>query len=287
MASRTTLTFEERVGQVLQEGGFVTSQQLEQAQQASTENGMSLLDTLVSNGMVAQETLITVLSFQLRIPVVDLRHVEVDTAAVQLLPEEYARQYTVMPTGFDSDGSLRIATRMPNDFQLSSELSTVTGRQTKFVLAIGGKLEDLIDRVYAASAPQRPVADVPAEAPPINLAATELAPGAGILGQDLSQLPAVQAVDMITLQAVKGNASDIHMVPQSDSSRVLFRMDGQLREMVVLPLTLHESMVSRIKVQAGMDISESRRPQDGTFSAVFGEKRPNSGLQPSAPPGAK
>ena len=105
----------------------------------------------MSSGMVAQETLVTVLSFQLRIPVVDLRHVDVDPGAVRLLPEEYARQYSVMPTGFDSDGSLRIATRMPNDFQLSSELSTVTGRQTKFVLAIGGKLEELIDRVYGAT----------------------------------------------------------------------------------------------------------------------------------------
>lgn len=89
----------------------------------------------------------------------------------------------------------------------------------------------------------------------------------------MAQLPAVQAVDMITLQAVKGHASDIHMVPNSDSSKVLFRLDGELREMVVLPLTLHESMVSRIKVQAGMDISENRRPQDGSFSLLFGERK--------------
>ncbi len=86
-------------------------------------------------------------------------------------------------------------------------------------------------------------------------------------------MTAVQAVDMLTIQSVKGHASDIHMVPSSDSSRVLFRLDGELKEMVVLPLTLHESMVSRIKVQAGMDISETRRPQDGSFSLMFGERK--------------
>ena len=96
------------------EGGFVTSEQLEQAREASLANGQSLLDTLVSSGTVAQETLVTVLSFQLRIPVVDLRHVDVDRGAVALLPEDFARQYNVMPIGFDSDGSLRIATRLPN-----------------------------------------------------------------------------------------------------------------------------------------------------------------------------
>ena len=259
---------------MLLEGGFVSSEQLDQAREASSSNGLGMLDTLVANGMLAQETLVTVLSIQLRIPVVDLRHAEVDQNAVQLLPEEYARQYSVMPTGFDSDGSLRIATRMPNDFQLSSELSTLTGRQTKFVLAIGGKLEDLIDRVYGAARPQSPVVDGQAQTDVANsLVVTDGQVGAGGFGPEIGQLPAVQAVDMITLQAVKGHASDIHMVPQSDSSKVLFRLDGVLREMVLLPLTLHESMVSRIKVQAGMDISELRRPQDGNFSMNFGEKK--------------
>ncbi len=262
---------------MLLEGGFITDQQLAQARQVSSEDGTGLLDTLVSHGMLAQETLVTVLSFQLRIPVVDLRHVQVDPEAVRLVPEEYARQYGVMPTGFDTDGSLRVATRMPNDFQLSAELSSVTGRQTKFVLAIGGRLEDLIDRVYSVAPAQRPAptldGDGQGQAPAAILATVDIAASGGILGQDLSQLPAVQAVDMITLQAIKGHASDIHMVPASDSARVLFRLDGELQEMVVLPLTLHESMISRIKVQAGMDISESRRPQDGSFSLMFGERK--------------
>ena len=271
MVNRTAPSFEDRVGQVLLEGGFITEQQLAQARQ---DSHTGLLDALVSQGMLAQETLITVLSFQLRIPVVDLRHVQVDPEAVRLVPEEYARQYSVMPTGFDTDGSLRIATRMPNDFQLSAELSSVTGRQTKFVLAIGGRLEDLIDKVYSSAPTPRaepgPEGQVPIDAPMGTLAPINISTSGAIFGQDLSQLPAVQAVDMVTLQAVKGHASDIHMVPSSDSSRVLFRLDGELKEMVVLPLTLHESMVSRIKVQAGMDISETRRPQDGSFSLMFG-----------------
>ena len=77
---------------------------------------------------------------------------------------------------------------------------------------------------------------------------------------------------MVTLQAVKRRASDIHLVPTSDSSNGLFRVDGNLQQMVVVPLTLHEPMVSRIKVLADMDISEARRPQDGSFSLQFGEK---------------
>ncbi len=275
MVNRTALSFEERVAQVLLEGGFLTEQQVAQAHDSVSADGTGLLDALVSQGMLAQETLVTVLSFQLRIPVVDLRHVEVDPEAVSLVPEEYARQYGVMPTGFDPDGSLRIATRMPNDFQLSSELSSLTGRQTKFVLAIGGKLDDLIDRIYG-SAPPKPVSAPPQTEPEsqvITFTPMDAPPGGGVFGAGLGEIPAVQAVDMVTLQAIRSHASDIHMVPTSDSSKVMFRLDGILTEMVVIPLTRHESMISRIKVQAGMDILEGRRPQDGNFSVMFGEKK--------------
>ncbi|MQF94076.1 MAG: type II secretion system protein GspE, partial [SAR202 cluster bacterium] len=85
------------MGQDLLEGGFITQEQLDDARTTSDAESTSLLDTMVSHGMLAQETLVTVLSFQLRIPVVDLRHVQMDSDAVALLPEDYARQYTVLP----------------------------------------------------------------------------------------------------------------------------------------------------------------------------------------------
>ena len=277
MVARRGTSFEDRVGRVLIDSEFITQDQLDQAGQASEEQGKGLLDTLVDLGMVARETLMTVLSFQLRIPVVDLKTVEVDPEAVQLVPEEFAREHNILPVGFEGDGSLRIATMAPNDFQVSTQLSSITGRQTKFTLALSGALDELIERTYSSSPLQGPagpapsprgepgtaVATAPAEAPSRD---------GGLLGQDVAQLPAIQAVEMVTLQAVKRKASDVHIVPTSDSANVLFRLDGTLQHTVVLPLKLHESMVARIKVLAEMDISETRRPQDGSFSLQFGEK---------------
>ena len=137
-------TFEDRVGQVLLESGFVTAEQIQQAKQASQEQGAGLLDTLMALGIVARETLVTVLSFQLRVPVVDLKSTQVDPEAVGLIPEDFARQHRILPIGFDPDSSLRIATLMPNDFQLSTQLSSMTGHQTKFALALSGNLDELI-----------------------------------------------------------------------------------------------------------------------------------------------
>jgi type II secretory ATPase GspE/PulE/Tfp pilus assembly ATPase PilB-like protein len=278
MVSSGATSFEERVGRVLLDAEFVTDEQLAKAREQGREGGEGLLDTLVSLGIVARETLITVLSFQLRIPVVDLKSVQVDPEAVALVPEDLAREHNILPVSFGTDGSLRIATMVPNDFQLSSRLSSVAGRQTKFALALSGGLSELIDRTYAAGLPSPPpqaaltagdgdtgVAISPAEDRPRT--------AVGAMGQDMSQLPAVQAVELITLQAVKRKASDIHIVPTADSANVLFRLDGVLQEQVMLPLRLHELMVSRIKVLAEMDISETRRSQDGSFTLGFGEKK--------------
>ena len=274
MVTRTGTSFEERVGRVLLDSEFVTADQLEQARQASREQGTGLLDTLVSLEFVARETLMTVLSFQLRIPVVDLKTVRVDPEAVQLVPEEFAREHSVLPVAFEADGSLRIATMVPNDFRVAAQLSSITGRQTKFALALSGGLDELIERTYSSGPTRRPPQAATEEPGPGTAAA--IAPSVkapsytGLAGQDVSQLPAVEAVEMVTLQAVKRRASDVHLVPTSDSSNVLFRLDGALQGVAMLPLRLHESMVARIKVLADMDISETRRPQDGSFNLQFG-----------------
>ena len=363
MAIRTIPTFQERAANIFLDGGFITQDQLDNAKTTAESESSNLLDTIVSQRMVDQETLMTVLRVQLGVSTVDLKSVDIDLEAVALFPEKDARKNCVMPIGFEADGTLRIATLMPDDSKLSSKLSTLTGFPTTLVLGIGGNLEELIDRVYAPgpvdgangahadddppepeaksapeddapedisppddpspkdeSAPEDDILeDTPASkddesedtsskeddaseatsppgdsvpeaklapkddaseatSPPEDSALeAKLAPkddAAGtLLGQDVSNLSAMQVVDMLTLQAVESSASDIHLVPGHDSAKILFRMNGGLQQMVELPLTLHEGMVSRIKDAAGMDPSEDRRPQDGGFSMNVGERR--------------
>lgn len=284
MTTARAVSFDERLGKVLVEGGFITQDQLDQARELSREKGTRLIDTTVSQGWVSRETVVTVLSFQLKIPVVDLRHARVEPEAVQLVPEEYAHEHSVLPFGFDDDGSLRVATLMPNNFEASSALSNMTGRQVKFVFALGGDLEELIERTYSGlrvTQPMREEEPAKTDQPPRRREAEEartagnghLVPSAaaGALS-DLGEQSAVQAVEMVALQAVKRSVSDIHLRATPDSGKVLFRLDGVLQQIAEMPVTLHENMVSRIKVLAKMDISESRRPQDGSFTMDFGER---------------
>ncbi len=274
MTSKATSSFDDRIGQNLVEAGFITPDQLESARDSGEQTGVGLIETLVLEGLVSRDTLVTMLSFQLRIPVVDLKTVHVDPDAVAAVPEEFARSQGVLPIGFEPDGSLRAATSTPNDFQLASQIATLTGRQAKFVLALGGDIDELIARTYASLPARRAESTSPeslADEGAIGVA-SERPDARGILGQDVSQLPAIQAVEMVTLQAIKRGASDVHFVATSDSSRILFRLDGVLQEVAEIPIGLHDSMLARIKVLADMDITETRRPQDGSFNLRFNEK---------------
>ena len=266
MEGNTNREFENKMAGILQDAGVVAPGQLERAQQHSLQDEVGILEALVNEGAVSRETIITLLSFQLKIPVVDLKTAEVDLEAVKLVPENFARDKKVMPIGFEPDGSLKVVTQAPNDFQVLSQLSTITGRQARYAIALTSGLSELIERTYA---------DLPVSG---GLSQSEIVPettrieAAGILGQDVTQLTAVQAVEMVCLQAIKRKSSDVHFVPSADACDIMFRLDGVLQKVATIPVHLHESMIARIKVLADMDIAETRRPQDGSFNLELGER---------------
>ena len=266
MEGNTNREFENKMAGILQDAGVVTPSQLERAQQHSLQDEVGILEALVDEGAVSRETIITLLSFQLKIPVVDLKTAEVDPEAVMLLPENFARDKKVMPVGFEPDGSLKVVTQAPNDFQVLSQIATITGRQARYAIALTSGRSELIERTYA---------DLPASE---GLSQPEIVPdmarieAAGILGQDVTQLTAVQAVEMVCLQAIKRKSSDVHFVPSAEACDIMFRLDGVLQKVATIPVHLHESMIARIKVLADMDIAETRRPQDGSFNLELGER---------------
>lgn len=252
------------------------------------KEGKRLTSVLQEKGWTSKDTLTTVLSFHLKVPVADPRQVEVDPEAVRLVPEDFATEANILPLATDRDGTLRVLMEDPGDFDTINRLATLTGRQIKAVLPIGDGLDELIKRNYSAGADLTGAIDMASRAKAMGTSIEQVqrqtsrdqdtfggddaASNALLTSRNLSQAPVAHAVDMITLQAVKIEASDVHFRPGQDSSKVLYRVDGVLHEGPVVPLTLHEGMVSRVKVMANMDITETRRPQDGHFTMTFGER---------------
>lgn len=270
MAGRT---FQERLGQALVEGGFVTQPQLDQAQETAKREGKRLTDVLQEQRLISREVLATALSFQFKVPIVNLKQLQIDPKVVELIPEDFAREHEVLPVTTGPSGELQLAMESPNDFELINTVSAMTRRSIRPVLPLDSKIKDMLDVVYKPTT--RVTQELARTLQSVSEPAAPPPTRAPVTLEGVSEAPVVRAVEMITLQAVKSRASDIHIVPTIDCAKVLYRIDGVLHAVHTVPLGVHQNMVSRIKVMANLDITERRRPQDGSFTMTFGEREVN------------
>jgi general secretion pathway protein E len=93
-----------------------------------------------------------------------------------------------------------------------------------------------------------------------------------ISADDIAEAPVVRAIDLLIRQAVRDRASDVHIEPQEDYLRIRYRIDGILHETLRLPLAVHPTLISRLKIMAGLNIAERRRPQDGQITFPLGDR---------------
>ncbi len=253
MARQATLGVDEKLGQALVDGAFISPEQLEEALKEARESGKRLSQVLIEKNFLSPETLATVLSFQIGVPVIDLKQFRVQPEALELVPEEFAREKGVIPLSVE-DGTLQVAMEDPQDLETIDSLAALSKLKIRPCLPLHGGVKELIDASYkATSRLAQELRTAPLRAPLLEAA-------------EVARAPVVQAVDTILQEAVKERASDVHIVPRKDQVDILYRIDGVLHPAVSLPKEIHEPLLSRIKVLASMDIAERRRPQDGQLS---------------------
>ena len=287
--NRSISRTEEQIGRLLVEGGFITEENLEEAVVLVQSEGINLRVALTSKGHIAEETYSTFLSMQTRVPLVDLRQVQVSQEAVGLVPEDLARQYNVLPLVIEGD-ALRVAMDDPRNVDAINALTAVTGKRISPRLPTQGSIDEALLRQYYGTAPrmkQRLETILGGSADPTAAGQSQPLPGgertastasaleptaAALAPEEVTGAPVVQALDMIINQAVRDRASDIHIEPTEESVRVRYRIDGVLHNAATLPKGAQSALISRIKVLARMDIAERRRPQDGNFSLTVGDQ---------------
>jgi len=256
-----------RLGEILMEAGLLTPEQLQQALEAQATSGRRLGDQLVTSGLLDERTLARALAEQYGLRQVDLRHEEPAAPALGLLDEAAARELLAVPLRLDGD-ALEVAVADPSLPGLDRVLEEAVGRRVRLRVASLSDVRHTLDRAYKATdridehvrrfeervARRQPASD----APTITVA---------------DDAPVVQIVQAILDQAVRERASDVHIEPMADRIRVRNRVDGALHEVLTLPVLIGPTLVSRIKVLAGMNIVERRRPQDGQMEVQVGEAK--------------
>ena len=194
-------------------------------------------------------------------PVTDLRRDTPAPEALSLVPEAMARENLAIPIRVDDDG-LHVAVAQPSD-DLRFQLAGASGMSVRLSLAPMTDIRWAIDRSYQAIDSVGKLVQV-FEAVETTRNKRPVEPEAPAVVSE--NAPVVQVVDSILTQAVRDRASDVHIEPSQDVIYVRFRIDGALKDVLELPVTMGIGLISRIKILAGINIVEKRRSQDGQFT---------------------
>ena len=249
-----------RLADLLIELGVVTPEQLAQAHEAAHAQGLSLSRLLVKEGVVLSRDMAALMALHMGFPMVDLRSQTIDPAALEAIPEAIARRYLVLPLKKDK-GRLTVAVTDPLDFRMQHDLTAVTGATVEPVIATAEDILEHIDVSYRLT-------EAATEATPTGGKSTAGNGSTGkVTARQLQDSPPAQVIDLLLQQATQDRASDIHIAPAESRLRIRFRIDGLLHDVMALPMEMHPLLMSRLKIMAGLNIAERRRPQDGHFTA--------------------
>ncbi len=252
------------LGQVLLESKLITQKQLDQVlemQQAGDSRRLG--NILIDQEWITAESLALALSIHLNLPFADLSQQTVTAELIRIIPENVARKYRLIPVEVNNS-TLVVVMEDPTDIAVLGEISALTGMNITPSVGVGMDIQSAIDLYYKANKEiEKEVAE---------FSGTVVDEDRAFDGSAILEDPVVRAVEMILQQAVRDRASDIHIVPDHDSVRVRYRVDGMLSDALSLPSGSHYQILSRIKVLAGMNIAERRRPQDGQFSDLIGDE---------------
>ena len=238
--------------------GLIAPDAFEQLKQQETD---SYWEAAVRGGSIGDDALLTALASRFRMKIAALS--TATSQARELVPESLARKYRIVPLAA-SDSALDIATADPHDLDCERTLAFATGRTVRMQLASPAAIATRIDELYQPENAVEKILEGVAGRYDVDTIAEKYSDDDFNLSADrASERPVIRLVDHIIAEAITTRASDIHLEPEEGGVAVRYRIDGVLRDTMMLPRPAGLPLVSRIKIMAQMDIADRLRPQDG------------------------
>src|SRR3989344_2520500 len=233
----------------------------------SLQKNIPIVDYLTSKTPIDKAALLKATAEVMQVSFVDLTTSPVDPQAVSLLSESIARRYMVLPYRFDPKAQiLHLASSDPFNTNLTEFIEKKIGKKVVLTLADAQEISKGINLSYTQGL-----------SPEVSEALKEYQPDIAKkpiedIGSIIKEAPIAKIASTILEFAIKSRTSDIHIEPEEVKTRVRYRVDGILNEKLSLPKSIHEALVSRIKILSDMKIDERRIPQDGRFSLKLGNE---------------
>jgi type IV pilus assembly protein PilB len=258
------------LGQMLVQDGILTDEQVATALERQRKTKERLGQVLIEMHLIDEEVLLKYLGAQFRKePITRQELAGLDLDVVKLIPEEVARQHRVIAA--ERNGRrLIVATADPLNVVAIDDLRRATGLEIDFRIGPGGAIQEAIDRTYRRMISTEGIDEALRQDLGLSVGLSTAAEEAVDIKQLRTQAddpPVVKVVNYVLGRAASDNASDIHVEPHDDRTRVRYRVDGLLFDLLEVPRSLHLAVVSRLKIISRLDIAERRLPQDGSFAS--------------------
>ncbi|MBU3810850.1 MAG: GspE/PulE family protein [Candidatus Niameybacter stercoravium] len=260
-----------RIGDVLIEDGLITQAQLEKAleMQKTAYQDKRLGDVLIDLKYLTEEQFTQSLSKRLKVPYINLKTYPISTEVVNILDEQIARKFIVVPIG-ENGKMLTVAMSDPLNLYAIEEIRLATKMEITPVICTTTDIKEIINRCYSGREALMAAKQLHQEFKTreiVNVGAAVDSNGV------IENAPVVKMVNSIVEQGVKLGASDIHIEAGREYTRVRLRIDGALQEQMQINKAAHDAIVTRLKIMSNMNIAEKRVPQDGRFELTEGDMK--------------
>ena len=266
-----------RIGELLLETGSVTQAGIDEALEGQRASGGRLGSRLVGLGLARDAEVAALLSRQCGVPFIDLGRFDIEPAAIALLPAATARKYETVPLS-RTGAALAVAMSDPANVFAVDDIEFMTGCRVEPVVATQAAVAAAVERYYGEGPGRGGASDLGESRLALAAKALEEIPdiGGGLevveeaeevdvtaAETQSGETPVVRLVNAVLASAIQKGASDVHFEPYEKRYRIRFRIDGVLYEVMEPPLKYRDTITSRLKVMARLDIAERRLPQDG------------------------
>lgn len=253
-----------RLGEILIDSGLITEESLRKALTMQKEKGIKLGEVLVTENFVSNEQIVEAVKSQLGIQSINLDNINVKQDTINILPENIARKYEVIPIDV-VNGQLLVVMSDPLNYFAIEEIRIATNYAVKTSIALRDSILQNIEKYYGRNKAEE--------------AAQDFNKSYGLRGSNVEKIkedevasPIIKFLNTIIENALLYNASDIHIEPDEKEMRVRFRVDGILNEIMRTDIGMLEAVISRIKIMSELNIAEKRIPQDGRTNFHFKQK---------------
>jgi type IV pilus assembly protein PilB len=263
-----------QVGQVLLRRGIITQEQIKQALKVQQESGHRKLlgELLVELGFCSENQISSALAEAYGVPYAQVSPKMCDASIMEVLPREFLQEHIVLPL-FKVNGVLTIAVSEPANVFLVDEIERIAKCKVQVVCATANDIKATL-QTYLPAANVFVIDDIIDDQSLEDFSLIEnITEDISNIAEIAGQSPVVKLVNYLLYEAVRENASDIHIECDDKRLRVRYRVDGRLYEKMRPPHPMHAALVSRIKIMAELDIAQRRLPQDGSIHVLV-EGRP-------------